>query len=322
MKPTSTIDARILQCIDPRYLHLIIFPTEECSFRCTYCYEDFSIGIMKPDVVDVLKKFISSRTENIESLEISWFGGEPLLAKNVVIDIQEFINSLPREMTISSNMTTNGFSLTRETARKLIKLNVKTFQITLDGKESDHNKTRIGKNGFPTFKKIWHNLIDLKTIDDDFLVILRVHVHPQNIYSVEGLVDDICREFGHDERYKIYIKGVNKLGGINDSELSVYNYLEQERVVQELESKVIKKSILYKPNNNYVCYASRLNSFAIRADGRVAKCTVALNDNSNNVGYLKEDGRIHIDNEKIKVWVRGIESGDSQELQCPYHAKK
>lgn len=23
-------------------LHLILLPTEQCNFRCTYCYEDFS----------------------------------------------------------------------------------------------------------------------------------------------------------------------------------------------------------------------------------------------------------------------------------------
>jgi len=43
---------------------------------------------------------------------------------------------------------------------------------------------------------------------------------------------------------------------------------------------------------NYICYASKANSLVIRADGRIAKCTVALNDERNHIGDLKPDGSL------------------------------
>lgn len=40
----------------------------------------------------------------------------------------------------------------------------------------------------------------------------------------------------------------------------------------------------------------------IRADGRVGKCTVALEHPENQVGYLDLEGNMHIDEEKNKKW--------------------
>jgi hypothetical protein len=66
-----------------------------------------------------------------------------------------------------------------------------------------------------------------------------------------------------------------------------------------------------------VCYASRGNSFVIRADGRVNKCTISLDDPANQVGRLEPDGRLILDHDRIMPWMRGLFSGDTKELQCP-----
>src|SRR5690606_22612548 len=67
----------------------------------------------------------------------------------------------------------------------------------------------------------------------------------------------------------------------------------------------------------YICYAAKANSLLIRADGRIGKCTVALDDDRNTIGSLRPDGTIEIDNEKLRPWLRGIESLDEQDLGCP-----
>ena len=61
-------------------LELTLFPTEHCNFRCTYCYEDFSIGRMTPEIVNAVKRLIEIRSDDLHDLYISWFGGEPLVA--------------------------------------------------------------------------------------------------------------------------------------------------------------------------------------------------------------------------------------------------
>ena len=42
-------------------LHLILFSTEQCNFRCTYCYEKFLHGRMKPEVIEGVKRLVTRR---------------------------------------------------------------------------------------------------------------------------------------------------------------------------------------------------------------------------------------------------------------------
>ena len=72
-------------------LELTLLPTEKCNFRCTYCYEDFLIGKMKPWIRSGVKSLIEKRVDmGLRNLNLSWFGGEPLLAKDVLFEIADF----------------------------------------------------------------------------------------------------------------------------------------------------------------------------------------------------------------------------------------
>ena len=42
---------RLASCLSNRRLELIVMPTEQCNFRCIYCYEDFRMGRMNSDTV-------------------------------------------------------------------------------------------------------------------------------------------------------------------------------------------------------------------------------------------------------------------------------
>ena len=68
------------RCVANNALRLILMPTEACNFRCTYCYEDFRYKRMDDSVVTGVKRFLDLRASHLSQLEISWFGGEPLLA--------------------------------------------------------------------------------------------------------------------------------------------------------------------------------------------------------------------------------------------------
>jgi len=54
-------------------LKLTLFPTEQCNFRCTYCYEDFEIGRMSPDTIEGVKALIDTRARELTELHVSWF---------------------------------------------------------------------------------------------------------------------------------------------------------------------------------------------------------------------------------------------------------
>src|SRR3990167_3063672 len=152
------------QLLSHKNLELILFPTEQCNFRCTYCYEDFSIGRMRTQVIEGVKNLIRQRAEDLEILKISWFGGEPLAAKDIVYNISEYAKNIcvQRSIKFISGMTTNGFLLKENTLTKLFNSGVTSYQISLDGPREVHNKTRLRINKSGSFDEIWANLVMIK----------------------------------------------------------------------------------------------------------------------------------------------------------------
>jgi uncharacterized protein len=70
-------------------------------------------------------------------------------------------------------------------------------------------------------------------------------------------------------------------------------------------------------NEPYICYAAKPNNLTIRANGRVGKCTVALDDKRNDLGFLNSEGQLVLDNDKHKLWFRGLETLDLTTAGCP-----
>jgi uncharacterized protein len=116
---------------------------------------------------------------------------------------------------------------------------------------------------------------------------------------------------------------IEKLGGANDDRISLASNI-QHNIVRDLALKIKSNTpthqvLVAEDIENYVCYASKANSLILRADGRLAKCTVALNDKRNDVGKLNLDGTIEVNNERFSPWIRGLFTGDADTLACPLH---
>lgn len=317
-------DSVIAEALSPRSLALILLPTEKCNFRCTYCYEDFAIGRMSPGVIRGVKRLIERRIDSIDRLSISWFGGEPLLAKNIVLDIGEFAYDLcdRRGVEFSAGFTTNGFLLTSDLFERLIASSQKHFQITLDGDEEWHDRTRVMANRGATFKKIWSNLMSFKEFAGDFSITLRLHLHKHNVESVKRLYDRIGKDLLSDNRFSVYFHKISDLGGagdVVDSVLPRDEYMAAIRYITGTDNAPAPpgNAISEEHLSGYICYAAKPNSLMIRANGGVGKCTVALSDDRNDIGRLSEDGLLDISNEKLRRWMNGFSDLSEQSLGCP-----
>jgi len=313
----------ILLSINPSFLNLIIFPTEHCNFRCTYCYEDYKIGRMKPQVVSGIKNLLHNRHKTLKSLQISWFGGEPLLAKDTVYEISEEILALQEQnpdLNYGANITTNGYFLTKDVAEKLINHGISSYQISLDGDRELHNTSRMSCNGDGSFDVIMSNLLAMKEIEAEFLLIIRIHYQKSNFVKLKSLIDVLNSKFGGDLRFQFYFKSVDRLGGKNDENIESLSPIKKTEIEAYLKNCVSDSRQIQTLSNQYICYASKPNSFAIRANGRIAKCTVALDDERNDIGYIQEDGKLCLFQEKLKPWIRGLETLDRKMLACPYSA--
>ncbi|NJM19347.1 MAG: radical SAM protein [Richelia sp. RM2_1_2] len=322
----------IIVSLNPSYLNLILFSTEHCNFRCTYCYEDFKIGKMKPEIVSGIKNLLHHRYKTLKLLEISWFGGEPLLAKDVIFEISETILSLQEQnpdLNYAANLTTNGYFLTKQVAEELINYGISLYQISLDGDQQLHNTTRVLSNGKGSFDVIMSNLLALKEIEAEFTVRLRIHYQKSTYIELKSLIDILNDNFGGDLRFQFHFKSVEQLGGENDEDIEALSPIEKTEIEAYLKNFVADSrqiDSLNNQDNQYICYASKPNSLAIRANGRIAKCTVALDDERNDIGYIQEDGKLCLFQEKLKPWIKGLENLDLKTLACPWgslnHNKK
>lgn len=340
---------QIASTLSKKIQQLIILPTEKCNFRCTYCYEDFAIGRMKEPVLQGIERLMERRIPELTELSISWFGGEPLAARDVVLRLSSYAKKLCDEhgVALRGGLTTNAYVLNFQLFEELLSYDQRFFQITLDGWETDHDAVRKLANGGGTFDRIWRNLRATRESGEDFTILIRIHVRRDNHASVETLVDNIAQTFGTDPRYQLDFEHLRNLGGEGgksvERPLSLTELRDVEKELRARYAAALDKSGSegnWPPSREakravptlalgegqakgnldaapYICYAAKPNSLLIRADGRIGKCTVALTDDRNTIGAVNLDGTLTIDNELLRPWIRGLADLDDRALECP-----
>ncbi|MFI1737026.1 radical SAM protein [Streptomyces sioyaensis] len=322
VREEAAFEEELVAALTDRTLHLIILATEQCNFRCAYCYEDFSVGRMGPETVQGIKRLLDRRLDGLRQLNVSWFGGEPLLARPIVEDISshvvESLGRLP-ELPYLGDMTTNGYLLDVTTAERLAGLGVGSYQISLDGPQAVHDTTRVRADGGKSFQRIWENLLALRDSALPLRILLRIHLTPANLPSMAGFLTEVRDTFLDDPRFSVGLKPVERLGGPNDESLEILSDAARTESQDALAALLHGTSPAFPAAPGMeACYAARANSLVIRADGRVGKCTVALTDPANTIGRLRPDGTLRIDNGRLSPWLRGWTSRDRSAVSCPY----
>lgn len=303
-------------------LHLILLPTEACNFRCVYCYEDFPAGRMNPEVVSGIKALLTRRAPELLDLTISWFGGEPLLARDVIEDVMTHVQALARanpRLRVTADAVTNGYLLTRARAERLLDLGVSRYQISFDGPRDWHDRKRLLASGHGTFDRIWNNVLGLRDLPREFTATLRVHVDRENEGVIPRWIDECAAALGGDPRFEVFIRGLSRFGGPNDGALSVFGEADGEEVFERLRAYARSRGLRTMAGSpeDSICYAARPGSFVVRADGRLGKCTISLNHANNQVGRLRGYGTMDVDARMVSEWMRGFVSGNREELKCP-----
>lgn len=304
--------------LDNHRLHLIIMPTEKCNFRCTYCYESFENGMMKAPTINGIKALLKKRSDELTHLEIGWFGGEPLLAKAIIQDIGGYAKELSEKhgFKYSSSMSTNGSLLTEKVAKDMRDAGVQSYQISVDGYRDQHDKYRVNAAGQGTFDAIIDNLRILRNSDIEFEIALRIHINKDNYSELNSLAEILKAEFSNDSRFKVYLKGIENLGGAGaDCATSLKSNFELDKLLELFPVNMRLNQSRSTPN---VCYAAAGNSLVVRSTGEVCKCTVALEDPANKIGKISSDGNIEADSVLYSAWVSTLFK--PSEAKCPLYA--
>lgn len=129
--------------INQQQKHYWLFPTRSCNLRCEYCYQTVkrdpndSANYMDMATARNIAEFIE-RDEPHREKRIQFFGGEPLLAWDV---IEFFVKRFFGKVRLS--ITTNGMLLNKERLEYLKNHNFE-LAVSIDGPPGVTRKTRPG----------------------------------------------------------------------------------------------------------------------------------------------------------------------------------
>lgn len=262
-------------------MRLVILPTEKCNYRCVYCYEDFEIGNMSAAVSDRVKLFLEHRIPELRDLEISWFGGEPLLAIRIVEDIMLFARKVCAQLGVqlTSGVTTNAHLLNLSTFLRLFDLRLTHYQVTLDGSRRFHDQRRRQRTGDGAYDHILNNLRAMCSTSKDFSLSLRTHLDELNAEHLDEFISEL-EGIASDPRVSISFERVKNLGRSLPSSIRPLSEIRFREIVNDFVEKYKFSGIVFddvtRKSKDHVCYAALPNNYVIRADGRIQKCTVAL----------------------------------------------
>ena len=307
---------------ETKSMHLVIMPTEACNFRCTYCYQTFPRGTMARQTIEGLKAYIRQAALWIDHLSVSWFGGEPLLAPETIVELSDsFMESCAwNGISYSADMSTNGYYLTKERFIELLARNVHRYMVTLDGAREVHDQRRKLSTGGKTYETIIGNLKELRSIDAFFAIDIRINFDKDNAGDVPELLRMLSESFKGDGRFQILIRPVGRWGGPQDDLIPNCDRTAADTYLWELTEYGLEQGLTLSETiadtlmpSGSVCYAAKPNSLVIGSDGQLYKCSVALDDEMNQVGRLHKDGRMELDTDKISLWTH---SGEEQDVVC------
>lgn len=303
---------KYLEEISEPVLRLTIVPTYRCNFRCPYCYQEHEHSIvMSQEIQDGIIKYVRKHISKYSAVEISWFGGEPLLCADIILYINGELKKICRDRykLFKSSITTNGYCLTKDVFNQLLNVGVTRYFITIDGLAHEHDRQRYLASNKGTFDTIINNLVSIKETPSfrKFVVNIRSNISKDNIDNFDEYLLFMEKTFSDDPRFAFFVRPVYDWGGESISEFreSLLDNKAEKLIMDKLLKSNCKLNYLeffFDLTENIACYASKINCFIINPDGSINKCTCAETGGKNSIGKLLSNGEMLIDNSLVGQW--------------------
>ncbi len=145
----------------------------DCNLACVYCFAKEGTYNTEKDYMsaEVGKKavdFLISNSGKRHTLEIDFFGGEPLLNMPVVKEVVSYARGEAKKSgkEFSFTMTTNGLLLNDENIDYLNR-EMQNVVISIDGRREVHNAVRKTKNGRECYDTVLNNAKKFRDLRGD-----------------------------------------------------------------------------------------------------------------------------------------------------------
>lgn len=243
--------------------HYTVALTSKCNAKCFYCYEE---GIKKYDMtLKTAKRFAENLLNSKKSIDITWFGGEPMLKMDIITYISEILNDNKRDF--QSGLITNGSLLSEEIIKEKFPVwNVNWVQITLDGLKEEYLKRKQYSCNLKEVYDTVQNNIDL-LLRNKINVSIRLNVDVENKEDCFAVANHLKSKYSDNKFLYVYPAF---LYGQTDPVFSESERVEYSSRIYDLYSP--ERSLLtYIPKINS-CFINQQGSFVIDTDGSILGC--------------------------------------------------
>jgi uncharacterized protein len=272
-------------------------------------------------LIDLVQKKLKKK----KKFSVQWFGGEPLLACDLIEFLSQHFLSYCKQNQIQYDATiiTNGSRLDDASLRILRKCGVESAQVTLDGDLSLHDRVRRepGSNG--SFNQIMDNL---RKASEYIQIRLRIHVAPYNLQSVYSLLGTLADRGMQDSIHEVYFaplfgykQGSEKLQYYTDEKrfLSAAEFAHHQVDLEEMARQVgfSIRDMLDVPYG--ICTALRRNTIVVDSKGGLTKCYKDVGDDE---AAFRQLGRPHArtKTQNLTKWEGDTFARDAECKRCTF----
>jgi uncharacterized protein len=308
------VDDRAPESVPLRSLSLAV--AQKCNLGCTYCYaEEGDFGseakAMAPEVALAAVERLFDECPPGGRVQMSFLGGEPLLARRVVRLATEkaVILGQLRGVGVGLSITTNGTLVTPEDG-DFFEHHSFAVTVSLDGVGSAHDNQRPYKSGRGTFDRILANVRPLLRRQRQMQVSARVTVTPLNL-ELRRTLDELIGAGFHSVGFSPMLASPTGRGQMAAADLA--RMLEQMvECGREFETRVAAgerypfsnlATALYEIHRGghrpYPCGAGA-GYFGVSADGELAACHRFVGDEAAAFGTVAGG----VDRDRQARWLR------------------
>ncbi|MDE7080039.1 MAG: radical SAM protein [Muribaculaceae bacterium] len=274
---------------DQSTLGLVIAPTTACNFNCPYCFEPkLSPKTISSEKISDLIKFIRLH-ENAKRLAVTWYGGEPLLAFDKIKEIYQDLKAEDLPRISSQTMITNGSLINEEVCNFFNEVGLNSIQITIDGNEESHNKTRCFKtNRRPSFHIIYENVGLVRRLIPECKILIRVNINKNNVQDFIDLYTKVNNDFRDDSMIRVYPGLIRE--DTNDGR-SLAAHCIQSKDLIEINALLREKGILesiFPEKQTRGCMMFSQNSYIVGPEGELYKCWNDVSVSDKIIGNISD----------------------------------
>ena len=300
-------------------MHLTLHLTTSCNLNCSYCYSPPATGGMEMtrEIIDQSLTFAIREFDT--NIGVIFFGGEPLLRKDLIEYAIVKCKSMEQEEHHRFNFhfktTTNGVLLDKDFLEfsRVAGLNI---GLSIDGTQQAHDVNRKFRNGEGSFQhldKSIDRLLQLQPCANAMMV-----VTPENVQWYAASVNYLVTR-----GFRYIIASLNYDGKWENSHLKVLEKQYKKIAVLYKKWTLAEKKFYFSPfemkfanhirGNEDDCYSCQLSKrqISIAPDGRIYPCVQFVKDGISNTGYSIGNIFDGFDSNRETLFSRSVEEKEA-----------